>query len=231
MPPQPSRYEAQSIDPFRQRPQDRITFSLSRLLRSLACTRGSRDQVVESNRPPPPPTAIVTISSPPFVTAINPVRFTPRSSRETVSLELDYLDELSGRFLEGIVPLHQPLASPTSSLATTTVFSSFTTASADMNMNISRENEIELVSETDLFFPDQQSSPNDTTKSEDSQRRDLQVRQLECQVYCVVCQEQPKRVCLFPCSHVCLCEQCSRRIDRACPICREPIEEKRTIFL
>lgn len=45
---------------------------------------------------------------------------------------------------------------------------------------------------------------------------------------CVICMDEDKSVVLFPCSHLALCVGCSNFFD-ACPICREKIEEKRTI--
>eukprot|EP00760_Papus_ankaliazontas_P031700 PhM_4_TR5410/c0_g1_i1/m.14273 len=39
---------------------------------------------------------------------------------------------------------------------------------------------------------------------------------------CVVCLENSKDTCLFPCRHLCVCWGCSRQVD-ACPLCREVI--------
>lgn len=48
---------------------------------------------------------------------------------------------------------------------------------------------------------------------------------------CVVCQENPRKVALFPCGHVCVCGDCSLLIKEICPICRGPVGEILTIYL
>ena len=45
---------------------------------------------------------------------------------------------------------------------------------------------------------------------------------------CVVCQDEDRCVALFPCSHLALCPACQNLVE-VCPICREKIEERRTI--
>mmetsp|Transcript_16245 Transcript_16245/g.17597 ORF Transcript_16245/g.17597 Transcript_16245/m.17597 type:complete len:187 (+) Transcript_16245:158-718(+) len=49
---------------------------------------------------------------------------------------------------------------------------------------------------------------------------------------CVVCQEKEKSVVLLPCRHLCLCYGCSeshQSIAR-CPLCRQSVNEKITVF-
>jgi hypothetical protein len=48
---------------------------------------------------------------------------------------------------------------------------------------------------------------------------------------CVVCMNAPKNVCLIPCSHVCLCEECAGGWSAPCPICRADVTMQRKIFL
>ena len=45
---------------------------------------------------------------------------------------------------------------------------------------------------------------------------------------CVVCQDADRCVALFPCSHLALCTACQYLVED-CPICREKIEERKTI--
>lgn len=48
---------------------------------------------------------------------------------------------------------------------------------------------------------------------------------------CVICQEREKSVVLLPCRHLCLCDTCSLHdaLDM-CPLCREPIAHKISVF-
>ena len=49
---------------------------------------------------------------------------------------------------------------------------------------------------------------------------------------CVVCFEAPKCILLMPCKHLCLCENCSERIEiKNCPICRNTVKNKIKIFV
>jgi hypothetical protein len=48
---------------------------------------------------------------------------------------------------------------------------------------------------------------------------------------CVVCMNAPKNVCLIPCSHVCLCEECADGWSAPCPICRADVTMQRKVFL
>lgn len=47
---------------------------------------------------------------------------------------------------------------------------------------------------------------------------------------CVICQAADKCVALYPCSHLALCHECQHLVD-VCPICREKIEERKTVKL
>jgi E3 ubiquitin-protein ligase MUL1 len=48
---------------------------------------------------------------------------------------------------------------------------------------------------------------------------------------CVVCCENQREIILLPCGHVCLCENCSERIEDYCPVCRTAIETKATAYI
>lgn len=49
-------------------------------------------------------------------------------------------------------------------------------------------------------------------------------RRLEQQA-CVICMDSPKTVLLLPCSHLCVCSNCSERAELVnCPLCRNAIE-------
>ena len=59
--------------------------------------------------------------------------------------------------------------------------------------------------------------------------KELQLH-LERKKECVICQDADKCVALFPCNHLALCAECQHLVDE-CPICREKIEEKKTLFV
>mmetsp|Transcript_22187 Transcript_22187/g.32659 ORF Transcript_22187/g.32659 Transcript_22187/m.32659 type:complete len:154 (-) Transcript_22187:540-1001(-) len=48
---------------------------------------------------------------------------------------------------------------------------------------------------------------------------------------CVICQTEPKTILLMPCRHLCVCAECGRRpeLDR-CPLCREIVRQKISVF-
>lgn len=51
---------------------------------------------------------------------------------------------------------------------------------------------------------------------------------------CIVCWTNPKEVIILPCSHVCLCINCSTKINvdtKKCPFCRGTIGEIRPAFI
>jgi serine/threonine-protein phosphatase 6 regulatory ankyrin repeat subunit A/serine/threonine-protein phosphatase 6 regulatory ankyrin repeat subunit B len=54
--------------------------------------------------------------------------------------------------------------------------------------------------------------------------------ELEDGLACTVCLDHPKTVCLFPCSHVCLCESCAEGWSDPCPICRAVVTMQRKVF-
>jgi Fanconi anemia group J protein len=50
--------------------------------------------------------------------------------------------------------------------------------------------------------------------------------------YCIICEEETKRVVLLPCKHLCVCSACSKLeklVD--CPMCRTKIEDKMEVFM
>jgi hypothetical protein len=58
-----------------------------------------------------------------------------------------------------------------------------------------------------------------------------QVEVLEDGLICTICLDAPKIVCLFPCSHVCMCEACAGAAWTAsCSICRAPVTSQRRLF-
>lgn len=61
--------------------------------------------------------------------------------------------------------------------------------------------------------------------------RDALSNCMEEERYCVICCEQPRSVLLMACRHLCVCASCSMRdeLDR-CPLCRETILEKISVF-
>lgn len=51
---------------------------------------------------------------------------------------------------------------------------------------------------------------------------------------CIVCWTNPKEVIVFPCSHICLCIDCSAKINsdsKKCPVCRGNIEIIKPAFI
>lgn len=60
--------------------------------------------------------------------------------------------------------------------------------------------------------------------------REANERDLPESLMCVVCCGL-RDVLLLPCQHVCVCGECSLRLDpRKCPVCRTPIERIQPIF-
>lgn len=48
---------------------------------------------------------------------------------------------------------------------------------------------------------------------------------------CVVCQDKEKSVVLLPCRHMCVCAACSEHAQlKNCPLCREAIAHKISVF-
>jgi len=48
---------------------------------------------------------------------------------------------------------------------------------------------------------------------------------------CIVCREEPRRIVLFPCRHLCLCENCNNHHFRHCPYCRTICTRWEKIFV
>ena len=46
---------------------------------------------------------------------------------------------------------------------------------------------------------------------------------------CAVCLENERSVVLEPCGHLCLCKECSSRIDK-CPFCRQTPTRRLSVF-
>jgi len=68
------------------------------------------------------------------------------------------------------------------------------------------------------------------TELETDEKHGMKRKRDEQDSCCVVCMEKEKKVLLLPCKHVCLCEDCSVNVD-VCPLCREMIQFKTTVFL
>jgi len=47
---------------------------------------------------------------------------------------------------------------------------------------------------------------------------------------CIICLDQPRRLLLEPCRHVCICITCGNSVD-TCPLCRVKIQNKTTLFM
>eukprot|EP00026_Physarum_polycephalum_P017716 Phypoly_transcript_19030.p1 GENE.Phypoly_transcript_19030~~Phypoly_transcript_19030.p1 ORF type:complete len:156 (+),score=1.75 Phypoly_transcript_19030:32-499(+) len=52
---------------------------------------------------------------------------------------------------------------------------------------------------------------------------------------CVVCWEQPRTIVNIPCAHMCLCSQCSVKLQRAgvkrCPVCQGAVQRQMTVIV
>mmetsp|Transcript_1573 Transcript_1573/g.2341 ORF Transcript_1573/g.2341 Transcript_1573/m.2341 type:complete len:342 (-) Transcript_1573:2318-3343(-) len=54
---------------------------------------------------------------------------------------------------------------------------------------------------------------------------------LEEEKLCVICRENPKEVLIMPCRHLCVCKECGNRVELTrCPLCREVIAERISVF-
>lgn len=47
---------------------------------------------------------------------------------------------------------------------------------------------------------------------------------------CVVCLSKPVKVAAQPCGHLCMCEDCAPSVTDACPMCRQPLAAKLTVY-
>ena len=47
---------------------------------------------------------------------------------------------------------------------------------------------------------------------------------------CIVCMDEPKEYAFTPCGHKCVCENCSSKVERNCPMCRKPFTGVIKIF-
>lgn len=60
----------------------------------------------------------------------------------------------------------------------------------------------------------------------DKAKHDLEEEKL-----CVICRENPKAVLLMNCRHLCVCKDCGTRVElERCPLCREAIAERISVF-
>ena len=49
---------------------------------------------------------------------------------------------------------------------------------------------------------------------------------------CVICQDQPKTILLWPCQHMCLCKQClDHKKWKKCPICRQLVKSTMEVYI
>ncbi|XP_054290136.1 baculoviral IAP repeat-containing protein 7-B-like [Macrosteles quadrilineatus] len=48
---------------------------------------------------------------------------------------------------------------------------------------------------------------------------------------CVICKENQRRICLLPCKHVCLCNECAKRVKEICPMCMQKFDKQENVFL
>jgi len=56
-------------------------------------------------------------------------------------------------------------------------------------------------------------------------------QRLEEEKLCVICRESPKEVLFMPCRHLCVCKDCGYREElERCPLCREAIAERISVF-
>lgn len=63
------------------------------------------------------------------------------------------------------------------------------------------------------------------TESTESTSTEIQFESL-----CKICLERKSTILFLPCKHVAVCGQCVFGIDKDCPICRTPIDEKINLF-
>lgn len=47
---------------------------------------------------------------------------------------------------------------------------------------------------------------------------------------CVVCLNAKKEIMITPCNHICLCEECAKKIEKNCPVCRTQISGRNKVF-
>lgn len=68
-------------------------------------------------------------------------------------------------------------------------------------------------------------------RRERKQQSRTKPRELREDQKCIVCIENPKEIICLPCGHVCLCEDCSSKIQLTCPVCRASIDNKSVAFI
>lgn len=67
--------------------------------------------------------------------------------------------------------------------------------------------------------------------SQKMRRRHVRDRELNELQQCLVCYQNPREIILLPCGHVCLCLDCSERINDLCPVCRGKVQTKATAYI
>ena len=67
------------------------------------------------------------------------------------------------------------------------------------------------------------------TVDEEDSIKNLQKRQLKLDA-CCVCYGRTKSYAFVPCFHLCVCEECGRKLNR-CPMCREPVKTIQKIYV
>lgn len=78
-----------------------------------------------------------------------------------------------------------------------------------------------------------QPRPKLNSQSNNNCQSDQDLAALE-SLLCIICRDRDKCVLLFPCKHLCLCNECASVIDayeNKCPICRVSIYQKIKVFV
>jgi predicted RNase H-like nuclease (RuvC/YqgF family) len=65
-----------------------------------------------------------------------------------------------------------------------------------------------------------------------SERKQQLLRRTTSELLCVVCLDEPKRIMLSPCNHLCLCRNCANSgILNECPVCRARVSKRVEVFM
>lgn len=65
-----------------------------------------------------------------------------------------------------------------------------------------------------------------------SERKQQLLRRTTSELLCVVCLDEPKRIMLSPCNHLCLCKNCANSgILNECPVCRARVSKRVEVFM
>ena len=105
---------------------------------------------------------------------------------------------------------------------------------ADKNRWELKEDEMDSMSEAELDQAQKAMEHSiDRIKGELKLRmhREMEKMRLERdQTLCMACCDAEKGMLLTPCNHICVCEACSRQLEK-CPICMSPIEARVKVYL